>query len=107
MSHVGQKRVKNGRGGRDGEKVRDGGWERLTALQQRNKLAFSPPPICSLGLFIERGMEEVEDRGTCGPSSQHTTRDPISINRHDDSNSCLKLPRAMQWSALVGTALEQ
>lgn len=30
----------------------DGGWERLTASQHCNKLAFSPPPICSLGLFI-------------------------------------------------------
>lgn len=28
-----------------------------------------------------REMEEAEDRETCGPSSQHATRDPISINR--------------------------
>lgn len=50
-------------------------------------------------------MEEAEDRGTCGPSSQYTTRDPISVNRHDGGNSWLKLLRAMQWSALVGSAL--
>lgn len=37
MSHVGQKRVENDRGGRDGEKVRDGGMgatESVTAVQQ-------------------------------------------------------------------------
>lgn len=52
LSHVGQNLGGSDRGGRDREKVRDGGWERLTALQQRSKLPFSPPPICSLGLFI-------------------------------------------------------
>lgn len=74
----------------------------VTAVQQAG---FFSSTHLFVGIIHLKREEEAEDRGTCGPSSQHTTRDPISTNRHDDGNSWLKLPRAMQWCALVGTAL--